>query len=217
VLVVSTFDDRDVMPFSLTCYAACPAVLLAALESPAVETAKGAFRNQFKYKWTADSAGGSINTDAWDSNPQFRLQLPGGAAEGGAAEGGAAEGGAAEGGAAEGGAAEGADAAPQAPVRLYVKARVLGGGDAHVGLHLFSGGKRCHRKHDRCHAAPAPARAVHGCAARPAAPAPDRRRPARAAQGAEARGRGRRLHAHRRVARVRRAARRGVYARRVHF
>ncbi|KAJ1489552.1 hypothetical protein T484DRAFT_1779925, partial [Baffinella frigidus] len=77
VLVVSTYDDKDTMPFSLTCYSACPTALLPALESPAIETIKGNWSKQFKYKWGTETAGGSINTEAFDVNPQFRLEVEG--------------------------------------------------------------------------------------------------------------------------------------------
>jgi len=52
-----------------------------------------------------------MNEDAWDANPQFKIQITG--------------------------------AGPQV---IFVKAEAQGKEDRNVGIHLFHGGVRCHRR-----------------------------------------------------------------------
>jgi hypothetical protein len=65
----------------------------------------------FMSKWDASTAGGSLNTDKFDVNPQFKVIITG--------------------------------AGPQV---LFVKVEVLGDVDYSVGLHLYAGGQRVHRR-----------------------------------------------------------------------
>mmetsp|Transcript_34698 Transcript_34698/g.54187 ORF Transcript_34698/g.54187 Transcript_34698/m.54187 type:complete len:431 (+) Transcript_34698:69-1361(+) len=76
-LIVSLYDDKGTLPFTLTSYSEEPAGLYKAVECPVIEAVPEAkpFTKSFKYKWQKDTAGGSLNTDGFNNNPMFRLEV----------------------------------------------------------------------------------------------------------------------------------------------
>ena len=76
-LIVSLYDEKGTLPYTLTTYSEEPAGLYRAVECPVVEAVPEAqpFTKSFKYKWQKETAGGSLNTDNFDNNPMFRLEV----------------------------------------------------------------------------------------------------------------------------------------------
>ena len=83
VVVVAADQAQASLAYTLTSFSTEPAALYSALDCPAVESVPTpvagnselpqSFTKTFRYKWTAESAGGSRDAATFEKNPMFRL------------------------------------------------------------------------------------------------------------------------------------------------